>query len=410
MIALGAIDSTVIERLIQQRNHNVAFPGAIEARFRAETGTSHARKVSSAAAQTAVIYNTLLVADLVLVPDVLWLSLILHVFVVTPLLFFASHQVRITGNWCRRHWIAATMPLAMLAQILVCFAASTHPYSAHYLYFLLPMLMYGNIVLRIDFRIAIGLSILTVLTMLLVGLIHPAIPAPIVAMMTLTATACAALTIFANLHLDRDIRLAWLYALRDRVRHLQAETASRIDVLTGLANRRSLEQAVASLWASSETAMPVSLVMIDVDHFKSYNDHYGHPAGDACLQRIASAVRMCLRSRQDLAVRYGGEEILVLLPGVGLDAASHVAERIRAGIVAAAIPHAGIPHAGSRVEPCVTASLGVASGELGATTYEDLVAAADTCLYSAKRAGRNRVATMGLVVDPEDNCLDLCVG
>lgn len=404
MVALTALDATVIERLIEERNRRLVFPRAIEARYRAETGAGHARAVSASAAQTAVFYNTLIVGDLVLVPDVLWLSTILHLFFVTPLLFLASHLVRQASHWRRRHWIAASMPIAMLAQIVICFAASRHPHAAHYLYFVLPMLMYANIVLRIDLRIAAALSALTLGVMLAAGIVQGGTPLPILAMMMLITTACAALTLFANIYLDRDIRLAWLYALRDRVRHHEAEAAARIDVLTGLANRRRLEQAVASLWGSGAPALPVSVIMIDVDQFKSYNDHYGHPAGDECLRRIAAFVRANLRNRQDLAVRYGGEEMLILLPGVDLAAAGLVAERIRAALHAACLPHAGARDGN------VTASFGVASGELGATTFDDLVAAADACLYSAKRAGRNRVATMGLVVDPEANGLDLLAG
>ena len=126
--------------------------------------------------------------------------------------------------------------------------------------------------------------------------------------------------------------------------------------------------------------------MLDIDHFKAFNDRYGHPAGDACLKRVTSCALAELRGAQDLAARYGGEELLLVLPGATTATAVAVAERIRRGIEAL-----GIPHELAGANRIVTASFGVAAAPTAAVSADELVVAADTALYAAKTSGRNRV-------------------
>jgi diguanylate cyclase (GGDEF)-like protein len=128
------------------------------------------------------------------------------------------------------------------------------------------------------------------------------------------------------------------------------------------------------------------VVLIDVDHFKPLNDRYGHAAGDLCLKRIAAIVMSELRGGDDHAVRFGGEEFLLLLPEMQMVDAMRVAERIRKAIETAAIPNEG---AGTR--GIVTASFGVAAASIGDLSAAELIAAADSALYAAKRKGRNQV-------------------
>lgn len=175
-------------------------------------------------------------------------------------------------------------------------------------------------------------------------------------------------------------------------RRLEAELArlASLDGLTGLANRRSFDAALAREWKRcAQARLPLSVVLLDVDHFKSFNDHYGHQAGDECLRRVAAVVREAVRSNTDLAARYGGEEFVILLPEADEEGVEAVAERLRQEIEALAIPHGASAAAG----PFVTASLGAATawpaegGDPAALLRE-----ADKALYEAKRAGRNRVA------------------
>lgn len=167
------------------------------------------------------------------------------------------------------------------------------------------------------------------------------------------------------------------------------------DALTGLANRRVFDETLARDMARCGRAgTPLSLILLDVDHFKRYNDTYGHQAGDECLVMVADAIKGGLHRPADLAARYGGEEFAVILPETDSEGAAAVAERIRQAITAASIVRIG--SIGTRI----TASLGVAEYNLDTAlaTPADLIRDADAALYAAKTNGRDRV-----VVDKVDN-------
>jgi diguanylate cyclase (GGDEF)-like protein len=176
-------------------------------------------------------------------------------------------------------------------------------------------------------------------------------------------------------------RTAALEAANERLKVL-----SITDPLTGLDNRRRMAEVLEAEWSRGcRAGGPVAVVMIDIDHFKPYNDHYGHLAGDACLRRVAAALSQTIRST-DLLARYGGEEFAMILPGADDAVASEVAERARAAVAALAEPHAAAP-AG-----VVTVSVGVAVGFPNTgLACDELVEHADAGLYAAKRHGRNQV-------------------
>lgn len=163
---------------------------------------------------------------------------------------------------------------------------------------------------------------------------------------------------------------------------------SMTDSLTGVANRRNFNDTVDAEWRRcARSQLPLSVIMIDVDHFKLYNDHYGHQAGDACLQQVSAAMKRCATRPQDLLARYGGEEFILLLPQEGLDGAEVVARRIQQEVGSLAIPHAASPTA-----PQLTLSMGLATLLPPADSSDPsaVIRAADTHLYHAKQTGRNR--------------------
>ncbi|SEQ54664.1 PAS domain S-box-containing protein/diguanylate cyclase (GGDEF) domain-containing protein [Devosia sp. YR412] len=174
-----------------------------------------------------------------------------------------------------------------------------------------------------------------------------------------------------------------LQSATDQLKHLV-----RTDSLTGLLNRRAFDNAMdAEITRSARAGTPMSLLLIDVDRFKAYNDEYGHPSGDECLKLVAKHLQKSLKRSADMAVRYGGEEFAAILPGTDEDGAYLVAEMFRKSLADARLPHKGTERG------ILTASVGVATympDNLHRSVGE-LIQTADEALYSAKAAGRDRV-------------------
>ena len=175
--------------------------------------------------------------------------------------------------------------------------------------------------------------------------------------------------------------------LRDQALELRSQTFS--DGLTGIANRRHFDLAMEKeLRRAKRTGMALSMLMIDIDFFKAYNDHYGHQQGDDTLIKVAGALAATLQRPLDLIARYGGEEFAVVLPDMDSAGAVRVAETLRQRIAQLAIPHA----AAAAAARSVTVSIGVATqAPHKPVEVAELIGAADRALYVAKRNGRDRV-------------------
>lgn len=190
-----------------------------------------------------------------------------------------------------------------------------------------------------------------------------------------------------------------------RVKHLTDELKriSTTDALTEAMNRRAFDAALALEWKSGRrSGTPLCLLMVDVDHFKLFNDNYGHPAGDSRLRTVAQALKRAVQRPGDVVARYGGEEFALLLPRTSRAGAEYLAHRVLASVKAEGIPHASSPVGGQ-----VTVSIGIGSydedsacwtpgssdsrfGSAFTRTAAELVSAADKALYCAKRAGRSQ--------------------
>lgn len=178
---------------------------------------------------------------------------------------------------------------------------------------------------------------------------------------------------------------------KERLLREQAETLrglALLDSLTGIGNRRRLDEYLGDEFKRAKRSQsPLSVILIDIDYFKNFNDTYGHQNGDFCLQRVANAIKATLQRPADLAARYGGEEFAVILPDTSFSGALGLAEELQKNIESLAIPNKNSP-----VAPYITLSLGVSKAQSYAKLTEaDLLAQADKALYQAKNAGRNRV-------------------
>ena len=169
--------------------------------------------------------------------------------------------------------------------------------------------------------------------------------------------------------------------------YLALEALASVDALTGAANRRQFDESLAQEWRRAiRTRAPLSLLLLDVDHFKLYNDLYGHLRGDNCLRQIARVALELIQRPGDLVARFGGEEFAVILPDTSREAALGLAERLRAKIEQQGVAHTASPHT------IVTVSIGCATMSPARQTNQNLlIEAADQALYEAKRNGRNRV-------------------
>lgn len=208
---------------------------------------------------------------------------------------------------------------------------------------------------------------------------------------TLTLAICVLLLHYARIWFAPTpvllvLAVGYLAMLLPGLRRSQRLASS--DGLTGLANRHMFDLTLEREMASARRSRrPLSLLLIDVDHFKPYNDHYGHPAGDALLQKVGDTVLAWTRRPRDLAARYGGDELALILPGSASRAAVRIAQTILEDVRARNLPHAASPTAA-----CVTLSIGVATFHPDTQGPEvDLLGRADAALYGAKRAGRNRI-------------------
>jgi diguanylate cyclase (GGDEF)-like protein len=183
-------------------------------------------------------------------------------------------------------------------------------------------------------------------------------------------------------------------ALEQAVAAAEQRRLAYTDGLTGVANRRAYDERLVREWErGSREGAVISMILIDVDYFKRYNDTYGHVAGDACLQSVAKAAERCARRPTDLFARYGGEEFVALLPGTDESAALRIAEAMCEAVRALQIPHRASSLG------IVSISVGVASATVPPFREQTLATEADAALYRAKQAGRNRVASSERVGD-----------
>jgi diguanylate cyclase (GGDEF)-like protein len=177
-------------------------------------------------------------------------------------------------------------------------------------------------------------------------------------------------------------------AIQQSELYQQVQRLASSDGLTQIANRRRFDEYLDQEWQRmAREGAPLSLILCDIDFFKTYNDTYGHQAGDNCLQQVAQAISFAVKRPADLVARYGGEEFAVILPHTDAQGAAQIAEKIRSQVQVLQIAHAG-----SQVSQYITLSLGVASTVLfHESSPAVLIAAADKSLYQAKAEGRDRV-------------------
>jgi diguanylate cyclase (GGDEF)-like protein len=379
------------------------FRGALERQYQDAGAARRLNDFLLTGVLALVVFNVLLPMDYLLAHDVwemaLWLRLGLFTpfFSVVILLFwvFRVQALRYIPPWGHETVVVASGVIAG-ACLSYTLASSHSPLLQYYHVELTVVVTYGTMVQRLRFWHALAFA-LVLYAMHIYGVsqlpaFNPRLLPPMVALVGATVL----FTLMTNYAIDRDERRNYLLKLRRQGLlmelgdvHRQLTRLSRVDPLTGLYNRRHVNQFQAQAWQrAAHSGERLAIIMLDVDHFKAYNDHHGHPEGDRCLTKVAEALATCIRSPMDMVGRYGGEEFIAVLSPSDLSSAQQVAERMREAVSAL-----GIPHAASSTSPVVTVSVGVASLEPSRQSTPDLlIQQADQALYRAKHEGRNRVA------------------
>lgn len=379
------------------------FAPALESQFKQDIAPQRSRAALVSGGFGLVLYVSFLLVDWLVVPDVFELALTLRLAVITPLglltiFLVRRHMARLValfGPSCA-DWTAAISGWAAAGTLLALLLASHSPNAYFYHAGLMVVLLYATLVQSTRFVVAVVTSGGILAMHVAAGLYGPPMPAAILVPMVDMVLFAVGISLVANYLAEKRYRRRYLLGLQDQLILAELQSAqeelqrlSRSDALTQVANRRHFDEHLQQAWSRvSLDGSPLSMLMIDVDHFKAYNDFYGHQAGDACLKAIAQALTSSTRRPNDLVARLGGEEFGVLLQQASEQTARLTAERVREAVAALRLPHER-----SSTADWVTISVGLVTvrAEAPPAGPQAMVSRADQALYEAKREGRNRV-------------------
>lgn len=387
---ISAVEAELTRGLLR-----VGFGRLVEAHYAANIGPRRARWLRLASPLAVLLYDLFLIPDRYLVSDIYgwcwWTSLT----VITPVVLLLSAFLGGGAPLWYQDLVTLSFCLGVLFSVAGGILQSASPHLHVYVFVLVLPQLYGLFIAALRFRAAVVcISLYAIVSVMLA--FCPSTPSLLSTFLALYAVSVGLFLGLAAYRLERSERRAYLLALRQELRAegLSADNQvlsalSRTDPLTGIANRRAFDEALQRGWArAAERRQRLGLLVIDVDHFKRYNDHYGHVAGDSCLRILAGVMQQSLREG-DLLARYGGEEFAALLPDADKAVALAVAERVRRAVETRAMPHDGLGR-----DALVTVSIGAVScAPAEESRPATLVRQADAALYMAKRSGRNRAQT-----------------
>ncbi len=335
--------------------------------------------------------------------DLLQLGLILRLGLVTPLYLAGLFLLDRGPQWVRN--AAATVPLVALVAVAATLSpAASDPHSDRYLMAAGLVIMLANIAVPFTFGQAMAATAAS-LAMMLAVVFGASPPTPETIALCSFISGASLFSLVVRFRAERSSRNNFLSGLRDEIKSARLVALTKAltqlaetDHLTGLHNRRHLAERLRRDWQhAQEHGDWLGVLMVDIDHFKRFNDAAGHEEGDRCLKSVAGALKHEVECRGQYLARFGGEEFIAVLLGLEPDPALQQAERLRRAIEEMEIPHPGLPD-GEQVTVSIGASVLRPSRD---NDISDLVAAADKALYDAKANGRNQVASAPVVRLPD---------
>lgn len=396
-----------IQELLENGFPLMAFPPDLERQYLRDGLAARERHFLISGLISLLIYNGFLLSDYLMTRDVFWVALQLRLLLFTPISLLSMYLFW-KGIHPFRRWLPHAMVdvLALLGGVGAAVSmAIVLPLSSSAMVYFYPVgfmvvITYGNVVqrLRFWFAAAFTLLLLGIHVAAVMALAH--FPSRLLWPISSMVVSVALFTLCANYFMERDERRRYLRTLRERSlvqdltrAHARLKDVAHIDSLTGLHNRRHLQGHLSLVWERAcRDRSEFSLLLIDIDHFKKFNDRYGHLAGDLCLQRMARVIQDCLRRPGDVVARHGGEEFMVVLPNTEETFAAGVAERIRQ-----AVEGLDIRHESSTTALHLTVSVGVvACKALPQVGVDQVISRAEQALHQAKSEGRNRVCSSSI--------------
>ncbi len=391
-----------ISRLSGLRFQWLLFPKELENRFETETGDRRSRRLWLEGLIAIILFDLFLIADFYGSPQQFRKAFVVRLLVVTPIcLLVNASMLRRPEKVFRESSIAIAACLAGITQLYL-ESNRNRVASAYVQMAVVAVILFTNIVMRLRLPYAVATSVVMLGgDGIFLWRDHMLGPNDKIFGLGL-AIGATAITLVANYSSCREERLNYLLHLRGELlvadlNRLNAQLLRRSesDALTGLANRHSFDTQYVELWKRSMVSgTPLSVIIVDVDHFKQLNDRYGHLYGDEVLKRIGSLLQQALRVKDDYAARFGGEEFMILLPATPETAGVQVAERLRKMVELAGFPALDPSQRPYDMSIRATVSCGVATAYPTVhDTPEQLLEAADRALYQAKAEGRNRVCS-----------------
>ena len=372
-----------IDEEIRRGFRGLRFSRRLETRYLAEYLHHRSRMVPLWALIGTIMYLAAIMGDLSLMPDIAQTVITLRIAIFVPYAALVVALMRWRPSPLLFDGLAFGVGFLGISLPMVSLIFSESPHLFVYQAGSIGTLAFFAIVLRPRFlTLVVGLAAMVAVQLVTLHLNGRLDAVTYPAVISFYATLSVFLMLSAYFSESVD-RLNFLNRLRGQVLQAQLQALSETDALTGLNNRLMLERTRMDYWSEKASAMSVSAVLIDIDHFKRFNDRHGHLDGDACLRAVARELYDVVAGRGTV-VRFGGEELLVLLPHMELAEALELAETMRQSVEDMAIPHL------ASESGVVTVSLGVHCVRTNAQSLEDLLEKADAALYKAKRLGRNK--------------------
>ena len=381
-----------IERLRRSNFRSLNFSSDLEKQFELDSAKERSHRLWVEGLIAIVVFNGCLSADYLLVRDLTLATAIKRTELITPLALLVNYMMRRNPpRWIREGSVA-------LGTTLICFinlyaqGGATAATATFGLMSVLITAVFANVVMRIR----LPYMATSTAVMLTGGLWFEQHASGLIGSEKIVGTSMMTLgvivTLIAGYSLERQERLSYLLFLRSELQGEELHRLSNLDNLTGLPNRRAFEDYFEKLWLEGARGKaPLSVIVVDIDHFKAVNDMHGHLYGDDVLRRVAGLLPKALRVQEDLAARFGGEEFVILLPNTNSESALLVAERVRKFVEMAGTPAS--EHLSGKPAVLATVSCGVSTYQPDGRLKRDrLLKVADGALYKAKAGGRNRVA------------------